>query len=169
MTIKILPEDMVRRCLWDHYVYYVLGSEKDAENILKENNLDTKVYTIYHPTEFVKDEFMFTPKKFTLAIKKKIIQIGAWMRDIHAINKLNVDNCPLFLDKYVLIGKKMDIYYSNENNNDEDKIFTDDDDSIICNPSITDTDSKISIFSSQTSTNLFFSQINEKNNLETSG
>ena len=37
MTIKILPEDMVRRCVWDNYVYYVLGSEKDAETILKEN------------------------------------------------------------------------------------------------------------------------------------
>jgi len=39
MTIKIYPEDIVKRCLWDHYVYYILGgSDKEAEKILKENN-----------------------------------------------------------------------------------------------------------------------------------
>lgn len=37
MTIKIYPEDIVKRGLWDHYVYYIVGSEKDAERILKEN------------------------------------------------------------------------------------------------------------------------------------
>ncbi len=37
MTIKIYPEDIVRMCLWDHYVYYKVGSEKEAEKILKEN------------------------------------------------------------------------------------------------------------------------------------
>ena len=38
MIIKIYPEDIVKRCLWDHYVYYILGgSDKEAEKILKEN------------------------------------------------------------------------------------------------------------------------------------
>lgn len=38
MTIKIYPEDIVKRCLWDNYVYYILGgSEKEAEKILTEN------------------------------------------------------------------------------------------------------------------------------------
>lgn len=37
MQIKVYPEDLVRRCIWDTYVYYVLGSEKEAEQILKEN------------------------------------------------------------------------------------------------------------------------------------
>ncbi len=37
MTIRIFPEDVVRMCLWDNYVYYILGSEKEAERILKEN------------------------------------------------------------------------------------------------------------------------------------
>jgi hypothetical protein len=38
MTIKIHPEDIVRRCLWDSYVYYILaGSEKEAERILAAN------------------------------------------------------------------------------------------------------------------------------------
>ena len=37
MNIKVYPEDIVKRCLWDSYVYYVVGSEKEAEKILKEN------------------------------------------------------------------------------------------------------------------------------------
>ena len=38
MTINIYPEDIVRRCLWDTYVYYVIGgSDKEAQRILSEN------------------------------------------------------------------------------------------------------------------------------------
>lgn len=37
MIIKIKPTDIVQRALWDSYVYYILGSEKDAEKLLKEN------------------------------------------------------------------------------------------------------------------------------------
>jgi hypothetical protein len=37
MKITIIPEDLVKRCVWDHYVYYIVGSEKEAEKILKEN------------------------------------------------------------------------------------------------------------------------------------
>jgi hypothetical protein len=37
MKITLYPEDIVKLCLWDSYVYYILGSEKDAEKILSEN------------------------------------------------------------------------------------------------------------------------------------
>jgi len=37
MKISIYPEDIVKRCVWDHYVYYIVGSEKESEKILKEN------------------------------------------------------------------------------------------------------------------------------------
>lgn len=37
MQITVKPEDLIRRCVWDNYVYYVLGSEKEAEKLLKEN------------------------------------------------------------------------------------------------------------------------------------
>ena len=37
MKIIITPEDIVKRCLWDSYVYYVVGSEKEGEKALKEN------------------------------------------------------------------------------------------------------------------------------------
>lgn len=37
MKIQIFPEEILKRCLWDTYVYYIVGSEKEAEKILKEN------------------------------------------------------------------------------------------------------------------------------------
>jgi len=37
MKITIYPEDIVKRCLWDNYSYYIVGSEKEAEKLLKEN------------------------------------------------------------------------------------------------------------------------------------
>jgi hypothetical protein len=38
MKIIVTPEDLVKRCLWDNYTYYIVGSEKEAEKYLKENN-----------------------------------------------------------------------------------------------------------------------------------
>jgi len=37
MKIILVPTDLVKRCLWDTYTYYVVGSEKEAEQLLKEN------------------------------------------------------------------------------------------------------------------------------------
>ena len=37
MKIIITPEDIVKRCLWDTYTYYIVRSEKKAEDILMEN------------------------------------------------------------------------------------------------------------------------------------
>jgi hypothetical protein len=37
MKILITPEDIVKRCLWDSYTYYIVGSEKESEKLLKEN------------------------------------------------------------------------------------------------------------------------------------
>ena len=37
MKIQIYPSDLVKRCLWDSYTSYIVGSEKDAEKILLEN------------------------------------------------------------------------------------------------------------------------------------
>lgn len=37
MNIKVYPEDIIKLCLWDNYVYYIIGSDKEAEKILKEN------------------------------------------------------------------------------------------------------------------------------------
>lgn len=38
MKILIRPDEIVKRCLWDSFTYYVVGSEKEAEKLLKENS-----------------------------------------------------------------------------------------------------------------------------------
>lgn len=37
MKIALYAEELVKMCLWDHFVYYVINSEKEAEKLLKEN------------------------------------------------------------------------------------------------------------------------------------
>lgn len=37
MKILIKPEDIVKRCLYDSWAYYIVGSSKEAERLLKEN------------------------------------------------------------------------------------------------------------------------------------
>jgi hypothetical protein len=61
-------------------------------------------------------------KKFNSNKLKKIIQIGAWMRNIEAINKLDLGNNTIQLHKYTLKGKKMDDYYHDSENNNENII-----------------------------------------------
>lgn len=38
MKISIFPEEIIKMCLWDSYVYYVIGgSDKEAKKILEAN------------------------------------------------------------------------------------------------------------------------------------
>ncbi len=37
MKIILKPEDIVKRCLWDSYVYYVIGADKESKEILEKN------------------------------------------------------------------------------------------------------------------------------------
>lgn len=37
MKLLITPEDIIKRCCWDSYVYYVVGTEKEAQKKLKDN------------------------------------------------------------------------------------------------------------------------------------
>ena len=92
-----------------------------VDNLLKKYDINVNTYVIYHPTEFVSDDKLFTHKKFILNENKKIIQIGAWMRDINAINKLDLGKNNLYLNKYVLRGKKMESYYHDPDTDIDDK------------------------------------------------
>ena len=57
--------------------------------------------------------------------ERKIIQIGAWLRNLNAINELDLKVNPLGLTKYILKGKKMEKYYApkieEEKEKEEDK------------------------------------------------
>lgn len=37
MKIILCAEDLIKRCVWDSYVYYVVGSDKEAKEILERN------------------------------------------------------------------------------------------------------------------------------------
>jgi hypothetical protein len=37
MQIKITPEDILKRGLWDYYTYYIVGNDKEAQELLKNN------------------------------------------------------------------------------------------------------------------------------------
>jgi len=65
------------------------------------------VYVIPHPMEFVTN--MFTMDRFLRNPSKKIIQIGAWLRNPFAIYALPISTTPLH--KCVLRGKEMDQYF----------------------------------------------------------
>ena len=86
------------------------------------------IYVLTHPTEFVDDDKKFTMKKFNNNTDKKILQVGAWLRNLNAINQLN---SPSLFKKTVLKGKLMDSYYASDNsinqveNNDDDVISRD--------------------------------------------
>jgi polysaccharide pyruvyl transferase WcaK-like protein len=70
------------------------------------------VNVIYHPMEFVPN--LFTIDKFNKNAYKKIIQIGAWLRNPYSIYELPLYktwNNPLQINKYVLKGKDMDQYF----------------------------------------------------------
>jgi hypothetical protein len=67
------------------------------------------VYFLDHPTEFV--ENMFTMAKFLRNPNKKIVQIGAWLRNSYGIYELPKNN----LQKAILKGKEMDQYFPPDN------------------------------------------------------
>lgn len=85
------------------------------EKLALINNIKLpKLFNLYHPTETVNNLWHYK------SWKGDVIQIGSWMRDMNAINKLKYDK------KHILIGKQIEfkyICYTNEiNNNNIHKI-----------------------------------------------
>lgn len=75
---------------------------------LKKMECTVPVYWIHHPTEFVRN--VFTMEKFGDNENKKVIQIGAWLRNPYAIYQLPLDarfKNPLKISKAVLRGREM--------------------------------------------------------------
>lgn len=63
-----------------------------------------RIYVLDHPTEFVSN--MFTMAKFLQNKNKKVVQIGAWLRNPYAIYELNTN-----MTKIALKGHQMDLYF----------------------------------------------------------
>lgn len=86
---------------------YLAEQLRDA---LKQQSLQTPVYVLYHPMEFV--SVNFTMEKFLANPNKAIVQIGAWLRNPYAIYELPLSNNPLQLKKKALKGKEMEMYFA---------------------------------------------------------
>lgn len=78
----------------------------------KELGYDINVITLDHPTEFVPESGMFTMEKFKSNQEKKVMQIGAWLRNSYAIYALPIPpKNKLGLTKCALKGREMDSYF----------------------------------------------------------
>lgn len=83
----------------------------DLSKILNDYNIP--VFTIYHPMEMV--DKLFTIDKFLKNKQKKIVQIGAWLRNPYSIYQLSLWKNTLNIQKVALMGKEMDLYFQPEN------------------------------------------------------
>ena len=88
--------------------YHLMYQLKDALREYGHPNIS--VYTLTHPTEFVSNTFTIT--KFLRNRSRKVIHIGAWLRNPFAIRSLQIpkDN-KLGLSKCALKGKEMSSYF----------------------------------------------------------
>lgn len=83
------------------------NNEKNVKYLLKIANYENvSVISLTHPTEFVSDTFDY--KLFKRNSNKKVLQIGAWLRDSYAIYNLNV---PKNYQKIALKGEGMENYF----------------------------------------------------------
>jgi len=75
------------------------------------------VFYLQHPTEILDESKCFDYNKFISMSSKRIVQVGAWYRDIGAIFKLTLGSNPLKYNRYALKGPNMESYYSINNSN----------------------------------------------------
>ena len=71
-------------------------------------NIDVPVVMLYHPSQTIDECLRFDPVKYIKNKTKKIIHIGAWLRNSYSIYELDV---PRRFSKYALKGKAMDNYF----------------------------------------------------------
>jgi polysaccharide pyruvyl transferase WcaK-like protein len=93
--------------------------QESINKIIDAMQLNIIVEKLYHPTEFILEKNCFTISKFINNKKRKIIQIGAWYRDINYIYKLNLGNNILGLEKCALIGTNMEGHYNSVECNEQ--------------------------------------------------
>nr|QYA18339.1 polysaccharide pyruvyl transferase [Clandestinovirus] len=88
--------------------------ENELKAIIGEGQSVPLVVTLFHPTEFVENDYMFTLDKFVINDDKKLIQVGAWLRDAYGIYRVPIDDeykNPMKVKKAVLQGKSMENYF----------------------------------------------------------
>jgi hypothetical protein len=116
-NVELLKNEYFIESLLNCKGLFVFGKVHE-ERWLKEftsMGINVPVYSLIHPTETPRIKFDF--QNFQKNNNKKIIQIGAWLRNNYSIYKLNNGKSPLILSdglelqKCALKGKNMDYYF----------------------------------------------------------
>ena len=136
MKIILCASEIVKMCLWDNYVYYIIGSEKEAEKILKEdremevcerdalvmgllkvietNNLIHKFNT--YVVEFLanksikeKDHLLVRKKTFDVAIDKFLEKFPSYWEPAPAWDKA-IKELKIYIDSIKLLIEKLEIH-----------------------------------------------------------
>jgi polysaccharide pyruvyl transferase WcaK-like protein len=81
------------------------------QELIRANYASIPVFVLFHPTEFIEDDRCFELNAFEKQETRRIVQVGAWYRDIGAIFQLNLGANPLKYDRCALKGPQMDGYY----------------------------------------------------------
>ena len=93
-------------CVLSNYLAVLLKDALTAKGFDK-----VPVVSLCHPTEFVPDTFDML--KFLSNTERKVVNIGAWLRDPYAIYALPVSRDNMIgIAKYALKGKEMDNYFA---------------------------------------------------------
>lgn len=89
--------------------------QRQLENRLHEKGImNVPVYVLYHPMEFVDN--MFTMENFIVNREKKLVQIGAWLRNPYALYQMELSSSGDFeINKVHLKGTEMDLYFAPQN------------------------------------------------------
>jgi hypothetical protein len=91
--------------------YYMKNLTANAlYDISQEFGDNIPVYALIHPTQLVSEDKLWTRQAFLDNEDKKLIQIGAWMRDMYAIYRLPDMTQYFGLNKAILVGPKMENY-----------------------------------------------------------
>lgn len=84
--------------------------ENQLRTELTKLGINTPIFTVYHPTEFVENNFSL--EKFVRNTSKKAVQIGAWLRNPYSIYELPLPiKNNLKVHKAALKGKDMNNYF----------------------------------------------------------
>ncbi len=104
-TPEFIESAPVCKCLIVLSVYLA----NQLRNALRLRSMNIPVISVMHPTDFPANTFKL--HKFKQNPMKKVIQIGAWLRNTYAIYSLALSvNC-LNIKKAALKGKEMDNYF----------------------------------------------------------
>ena len=87
------------------------NNRKWIQTRFDEAGLDIPVIALYHPTELVDKSYQFDYEMFSINPVKKVLHIGAWLRNSYAIYDLKI---PKHYMKFALKGKAMGNYFLND-------------------------------------------------------